>query len=179
MARRAIRLKVEAGNAARSSPGGSAPLALHRQCCSGRNRAGAAPLATPGKRRGSVFWTTANRWCTSSGRPCPADCDARARLRAIETGRSVVNISTVGTSQVIDATGRTIDELPAYEAGAMVTDVELREGFTPAVVLGGFVPTLIVVGAIAGLVVVGVRGGMQNAPRRTGSGRGVGVESAT
>lgn len=104
---------------------------------------------------------------------------AIARLRAIETGRSVVNISTVGTSQVIDPTGRTIDSLSAYEAGAMVTDVELREGFTPAVVLGGFVPTLIVIGAIAGLVFVGVRAGMQNAPRRTGSGRGDGVESAT
>lgn len=104
---------------------------------------------------------------------------AIARLRAIETGRSVVNISTVGTSQVIDPTGRTIDSLPAYEAGAMVTDVELREGFTPAVVLGGVVPTLIVIGAIAGLVSVSVRAGMQNAPRRTGSGRGDGVESAT
>jgi apolipoprotein N-acyltransferase len=104
---------------------------------------------------------------------------AIARLRAIETGRSIVNISTVGTSQVIDPAGRTIDSLPAYEAGAMVTDVELREGFTPAVVLGGFVPTLIVVGAIAGLVVAGVRAGKQNAPRRTGSGRGDGVESAT
>jgi apolipoprotein N-acyltransferase len=104
---------------------------------------------------------------------------AIARMRAIETGRSVVNLSTTGTSQVIDPTGRTIDSLPAYEAGAMVTDVELREGFTPAVVLGGFVPTLIVIGAIAGLVSVGVRAGMQNAPRRTGSGRGVGVESAT
>jgi apolipoprotein N-acyltransferase len=104
---------------------------------------------------------------------------AIARLRAIETGRSVVNISTVGTSQVIDPAGRTIDSLPAYEAGAMVTDVELREGFTPAVVLGGFVPTLIVIGAIGGLVLVGVRAGTRNAPRRTGSGRGVGVESAT
>lgn len=104
---------------------------------------------------------------------------AIARLRAIETGRSIVNISTVGTSQVIDPAGRTIDSLPAYEAGAMVTDVELREGFTPAVVLGGFVPTLIVVGAIAGLVVAGVRAGKRNAPRRTVSGRGDGVESAT
>lgn len=104
---------------------------------------------------------------------------AIARLRAIETGRSIVNISTVGTSQVIDPAGRTIDSLPAYEAGAMVTDVGLREGFTPAVVLGGFVPTLIVVGAIAGLVVAGVRAGKRNAPRRTVSGRGDGVESAT
>lgn len=79
-----------------------------------------------------------------------------ARLRAIETGRSVVNISTVGTSQVIDPTGRTIDSLPAYEPGAMVTDVELREGVTPAVVLGGAVPVTIVLGAIGGLIAAGV-----------------------
>ncbi|MFD4419949.1 apolipoprotein N-acyltransferase [Agromyces sp. NPDC058484] len=79
-----------------------------------------------------------------------------ARLRAIETGRSVVNISTVGTSQVIDPTGRTIDSLPAYEPGAMVTDVELREGLTPSVVLGGAVPLTIVLGSLAGLVAAGV-----------------------
>ena len=38
---------------------------------------------------------------------------AFARMRAIETGRSVVNLSTVGTSQVIAADGTTIDGLPA------------------------------------------------------------------
>jgi apolipoprotein N-acyltransferase len=38
---------------------------------------------------------------------------AFARMRAIETGRSVVNISTVGTSQVIGPDGATIDSLPA------------------------------------------------------------------
>ncbi|MFE5671592.1 apolipoprotein N-acyltransferase [Agromyces sp. NPDC056523] len=98
---------------------------------------------------------------------------AIARLRAIETGRSVVNISTVGTSQVIDPSGRTIDSLPAYEAGAMVTDVELRTGITPSVALGGIIPTLIGIGAIAGLIAAGVRAGMRNAPRRNGSERGV------
>ena len=102
---------------------------------------------------------------------------AIARLRAIETGRPVVNISTVGTSQVMDASGRTIDALPAYESGTMVTDVELREGFTPAVVLGGIIPTLITLGGLAGLVFVDIRGGMRNAPRRTGSGRGDDVGS--
>lgn len=81
---------------------------------------------------------------------------AIARLRAIETGRSVVNISTVGTSQVIDPTGRTIDSLPAYKPGAMVTDVELRDGLTPAVLLGGAVPLVIVVGALLALIGLGV-----------------------
>ena len=81
---------------------------------------------------------------------------AIARLRAIETGRSVVNISTVGTSQVIDPTGRTIDGLPAYEPGAMVTDVELRDGLTPSVVLGSGVPGIIVIGSLGGLLAAGI-----------------------
>ena len=61
---------------------------------------------------------------------------AFARMRAIETGRSVVNLSTVGTSQVIAPDGTTIDGLPADEAGHMLTDVPLRTGLTPAVVAG-------------------------------------------
>ncbi|MCI2958647.1 apolipoprotein N-acyltransferase [Agromyces atrinae] len=77
---------------------------------------------------------------------------AIARLRAIETGRSIVNISTVGTSQVIDPTGRTIDALPAYEAGAMVTDVELRTGLTPSVVLGAAVPWTIALASLGTLL---------------------------
>ncbi|MGR0317745.1 apolipoprotein N-acyltransferase [Agromyces sp. ZXT2-3] len=96
---------------------------------------------------------------------------AIARLRAIETGRSVVNISTVGTSQVIDPAGRTIDALPAYEAGAMVTDVELRTGLTASVVLGGMVPLVIVVLSLGGLAWAGVAA-QRNARHRTGSGAG-------
>ncbi|WP_350227654.1 apolipoprotein N-acyltransferase [Agromyces mangrovi Wang et al. 2018] len=76
---------------------------------------------------------------------------AFARLRAIETGRPVVNLSTTGTSQVIAADGRTVDSLPAYEAGAMVTDVQLRDGLTPAVMLGGWVPWTLTMLGLAGL----------------------------
>ncbi|WP_394555144.1 apolipoprotein N-acyltransferase [Agromyces sp. MMS24-JH15] len=81
---------------------------------------------------------------------------AIARLRAIETGRTVVNLSTVGTSQVIDPAGRTIDGLPADEPGAMVTDVELRTGLTPAVVLGEWVPSGILVLSLGALVAAGL-----------------------
>lgn len=81
---------------------------------------------------------------------------AIARMRAIETGRAVVNSSTVGASQVIAADGSTLDALPADVAGHMVTEIELREGLTPAVVLGGWVPGALGLGAIAGLVVAGV-----------------------
>ncbi|WP_395243150.1 apolipoprotein N-acyltransferase [Agromyces sp. MMS24-K17] len=81
---------------------------------------------------------------------------AFARLRAIETGRSVVNLSTVGTSQVIDPAGRTIDGLPADAPGAMVTDVALRTGLTPSVVLGAWVPSVISLLALGALVAAGV-----------------------
>jgi apolipoprotein N-acyltransferase len=81
---------------------------------------------------------------------------AIARLRAIETGRSVVNISTVGTSQVMTADGTTIDSLPADTPGAMVTDVPLRTGLTPAVVLGPWVPGTITVLALGALIAAGV-----------------------
>jgi apolipoprotein N-acyltransferase len=90
---------------------------------------------------------------------------AIARLRAIETGRSVVNISTVGTSQVMTADGRTIDSLPADEPGAMVTDVPLRTGLTPAVVLGPWLPGGITVLALAALIAAGVLGRRSQHPR--------------
>lgn len=61
---------------------------------------------------------------------------AIARIRAIELGRSVVNISTVGLSAVIAPDGRIVQQLPWYEAGSMVQDVALSDSITPAVVLG-------------------------------------------
>ena len=81
---------------------------------------------------------------------------AFARMRAIETGRSVVNISTVGTSQVIGPDGATIDSLPADQAGAMLTDVPLRTGLTPSIVIGGSLGVAIAILSIIGLVASGI-----------------------
>jgi len=61
---------------------------------------------------------------------------AIARLRAIEFGRSVVNISTVGTSEIIAPDGSEITGIPAYQAGAMVADVPLATTPTPASLVG-------------------------------------------
>jgi apolipoprotein N-acyltransferase len=80
---------------------------------------------------------------------------AFARMRAVETGRSVVNISTVGTSQVIAPDGSVIDGLPADVAGHMLTDVPLRDGLTPAVVIGGAVQAVLGYGSLAVLVALG------------------------
>ncbi|MDF2666552.1 MAG: apolipoprotein N-acyltransferase [Microbacterium sp.] len=80
---------------------------------------------------------------------------AFARMRAIETGRSVVNVSTVGTSQVIAPDGSTLDELPVDTAGHMLTDVPLRTGLTPAVVIGPAVKIALGGGALLALAIVG------------------------
>lgn len=81
---------------------------------------------------------------------------AFARMRAIETGRSVVNISTVGTSQVIAPDGSMIDGIAAGEAGYMLTDVELRTGLTPAVLLGPWINALLGWASLALVVALGV-----------------------
>jgi apolipoprotein N-acyltransferase len=81
---------------------------------------------------------------------------AFARMRAIETGRSVVNLSTVGTSQVIAPDGTTIEGLPADTAGHMLTDVPLRTGLTPAVVVGAGIKALLAWGSLAALAAMGI-----------------------
>jgi apolipoprotein N-acyltransferase len=61
---------------------------------------------------------------------------AIARLRAIEAGRTVVNISTVGTSAIITPDGATLDSLPTWEPGSMVQTVPLSTTVTPAMIVG-------------------------------------------
>lgn len=77
---------------------------------------------------------------------------AFARMRAIETGRSVVNVSTVGTSQIIRSDGSTVSSLDAGEAGALLEDVELRTGLTAGVVLGAWVQNVLLWGGLGALV---------------------------
>nr|WP_306342077.1 apolipoprotein N-acyltransferase [Microbacterium sp. C448] len=81
---------------------------------------------------------------------------AFARMRAIETGRAVVNLSTVGTSQVIAPDGSVIDGLPVDEAGYMLTEVPLRTGLTPAVVMGDAVPIGIAAASLLSLAGLGL-----------------------
>ena len=83
---------------------------------------------------------------------------AIARLRAIEAGRSIVNLSTVGTSQVIDPAGRTIDRIPAYRPGAMVTAVPLGTTTTPATLDSRGIEFLTGGLGLAGLLIAGLSG---------------------
>ena len=63
---------------------------------------------------------------------------ALARLRAIETGRTVVNISTVGVSRIFLPNGEIISELPIFEPGIMVEKVPLRTSITPAMAISPY-----------------------------------------
>ncbi len=78
---------------------------------------------------------------------------AIARLRAIETGRAIVTDSTVASTTAIGPDGRDLATTTPFRAQAMVVDVPLATGTTPAVafgvalgagiaVLGGVLPLL-------------------------------------
>ena len=81
---------------------------------------------------------------------------AFARMRAIETGRTVINVSTVGTSQVIDPTGTTIQSIGVDVTAADITEVQLRTGLTAGVILAPWLSVLIPVAALTLVAAAGV-----------------------
>lgn len=89
---------------------------------------------------------------------------AFARMRAVETGRAVVNLSTTGTSQVFAPDGAAGPALPADQPGLIVTEIELRDGVTAGVVLGPWLQGLVVAGTLASLAVLAVRGRISRTP---------------
>lgn len=96
---------------------------------------------------------------------------AIAQMRAIETGRPVVNISTVGTSAIFDARGRTLAQLETWVPGSMRETVTLATGMTPATVVGSALTFLMVGFALFGTalaVMLRVRGSYysESSPRR-------------
>lgn len=80
---------------------------------------------------------------------------AIARLRAIEYGRSVVNISTVGMSAIIAPDGSTISDLPTFEPGAMVEAVPLSTTVTPAATFGRMIEWGAAGSGVLGLLLLG------------------------
>lgn len=88
---------------------------------------------------------------------------ATARIRALELGRSVVNISTVGLSAIIAPDGVTIAELPWYTAAAMIEDVPLSSTITPAVVWGRELEWLVSGIGLGALITAALVGRRKNA----------------
>jgi apolipoprotein N-acyltransferase len=73
---------------------------------------------------------------------------AIARLRAIELGRTVVNISTVGTSAIITPDGATVAQLEPFAPGVMVENVQTFDTITPAVRYGSAVAMVLSLGPL-------------------------------
>jgi apolipoprotein N-acyltransferase len=81
---------------------------------------------------------------------------AIARIRAIETARTVVNISTVGTSAIVLPDGSIQPQLPAYRPGVMVADVPLLDTITPAVFAGRQLEWLAAIIGLGGVLIAGL-----------------------
>lgn len=61
---------------------------------------------------------------------------AFARLRAIETGRTVVNVSTVGVSAIYAADGRVLQQVQTFEPAVLEQKIALSNRITPAIIAG-------------------------------------------
>ena len=83
---------------------------------------------------------------------------AIARIRAMELGRSLVNVSTVGITAVIAPDGSITAQLPWFTAGALVEDVPLSTTVTPALVVGRQIEWSVSILGLAALVMAGFIG---------------------
>lgn len=63
---------------------------------------------------------------------------AIAKLRAIETGLPLINVSTTGPSGGFSGSGETLALVPAFEPRFFVVDLPLRKSDTPAMGLGRY-----------------------------------------
>jgi len=75
-----------------------------------------------------------------------------ARLRAVETGRALVNISTVGTSAIVAPDGTDLAAIEPHTVGFMVAEVPLVDGLTPASRFGGWIAAVWMLLGGAGLL---------------------------
>ncbi|AZS46088.1 MULTISPECIES: apolipoprotein N-acyltransferase [Microbacterium] len=82
---------------------------------------------------------------------------AIARMRAIETGRTAVNVSTTGTSQVIGRDGQVLAQVAVDTTAAKITEVPLRTGTTLAVVLMPWLDWTLSIGTVLALLIMSIR----------------------
>jgi apolipoprotein N-acyltransferase len=86
---------------------------------------------------------------------------ASSRLRAIETGRSVVQVSPTGFSAFVDPDGSVHDRTSVSEQAVIVRDIELRDGLTWYVRLGEY-PWVLAMLALLGLSWAGATGRLRS-----------------
>lgn len=89
-----------------------------------------------------------------------------ARMTAIESGRSVVNDSTVGTTAILKSDGTTQSEIEPFQPGYLIADVQLGDTVTPAMVFGRLFEWMIVALAAAGILALGLGFGRSSRLRK-------------
>lgn len=80
---------------------------------------------------------------------------AISRIRAIEHGRSVAHVSTVGVSAIINPDGSVQRKTRLFTADQVVGDVVIRNGLTVSDRIGSL-PTIIAGAGLAALVLLGI-----------------------
>ena len=100
-------------------------------------RAGGRIIANP---------TLASSYSTSA---VPAQSLASARLRAVETGRWVLQSSTTGYSAIVSPDGNVTRRSELRESVVLAADIELRSGSTPATALGSW-PLILIAAVVLG-----------------------------
>lgn len=88
--------------------------------------------------RGASFISVHTNSATFSGSNEGEQQLAITRLRAIETGRSVVSISTTGPSAMIDHRGEVLQKLNDGEVGALSAAIQIQDSTTLAHQIGGY-----------------------------------------
>jgi apolipoprotein N-acyltransferase len=81
---------------------------------------------------------------------------AAGQLRAVETGRTIVQGAVTGISAVIDPTGRTSSETGLYQQTTIRVAAPPRAGLTPYVRYGRGIEAALIGIAVAGIVLAGL-----------------------
>ena len=80
---------------------------------------------------------------------------AQGRVQAVVHGRSVVQVSTVGITAIINPKGEVEQQTRPYTQASLVTDAGLRTSMTPADTMGDW-PGHVLCGCAAMLVIAGI-----------------------
>lgn len=103
---------------------------------------------------GAELITVQTNNATYQGTGQPAQQWDIERMRALQTGRSVVVASTTGISGVIAPNGDVVQRLDEGETGFLVSEVELRTGRTVSTLLGPLPEIGAAVATVFALVIV-------------------------
>lgn len=116
-----------------------------------------APLARDGVTRGGRLIVNPTNGSSYTGTVLQTQQVASSRLRALETGRWVVQVSPTGFSAFVSPQGEVFDRSSVSEVAVAVREVGLRTGRTLAVRLGEWPVVLLAAGLLAAGAALGRR----------------------